>query len=67
MQLHRTKTRSVAWYWCFTLSADREKALEKYIKRFGKEPEEMFEEKGLLWLGPVSTEDYPVTQRKIKK
>ena len=41
------------YYLCFTKDHDENSAVEIFVKKFGKQPEEIFIEKGILWLGPA--------------
>ena len=40
-------------YLVFTPGHDRQKALDVYVKKFGKEPENITEDHNYLWLGPI--------------
>ena len=53
-QDHRTAPdNSGKWYQCFTLDHDEEIAAQAFEERYGYPPAEIFEDSGLLWLGPV--------------
>lgn len=41
------------WYQCFTINQDEETAAAIFESRFGYPPDEIYEDSGLLWLGPV--------------
>lgn len=41
---------------CYTLDTDEHAAALAYRERYGVPPEEIIEAAGLLWLGPVPTE-----------
>ena len=43
-------------YICFTLDVDEDQAALDFKKRYGYWPEQILEEKGLLWLGPIKDE-----------
>ena len=45
--------RSEANYMCFTLDTDEDQAAQIFKARYGYWPEQILEEKGLLWLGPI--------------
>ena len=45
--------RKRVYYLCFTQNHDRDLAVKTFIEKFGKQPEETFVEKRVLWLGPV--------------
>lgn len=40
-------------YNTMTADTDPDEALRYFTERFGNEPEEMFVDSGLLWVGPV--------------
>jgi hypothetical protein len=52
------------WYMCFTLDTDHDIAKERFVQRFKTEPEEVFEYKHLLWVGPISREEFPIFPEK---
>ena len=39
-------------YMCFTPDHDRDDAVRRFVRRYGHEPDVVFESKGLLRLGP---------------
>ena len=39
-------------YFCCTEDHDRDDAVRRFVRRYGYEPDEVFESKGLLKLGP---------------
>lgn len=41
------------WFQCFTLDQDETTAAALFESRFGYPPDKIFEEAGLLWIGPV--------------
>jgi len=43
-------------YMCFTLDVDEDQAAQEFKERYGYWPEQILEEKGLLWLGPIKDE-----------
>ena len=43
-------------YMCFTLDADEDQAAQAFKDRYGYWPEQILEDKGLLWLGPIKKE-----------
>ena len=43
-------------YMCFTLDADEDQAAQIFKERHGYWPEQILEDKGLLWLGPIKDE-----------
>jgi hypothetical protein len=45
--------RQDANYICFTLDADEDQAAQAFKERYGYWPEQILEDKGLLWLGPI--------------
>ncbi len=49
----QTKQVTPEYYDCFTLDHDEIEAAAKFRKRFGYPPDEIYQEYGLLWLGPV--------------
>ena len=44
---------SDANYMCFTLDVDEDQAAQAFNDRYGYWPEQILEDKGLLWLGPI--------------
>lgn len=42
-----------AYYLIFTQDHDRNQAIKTFVEKFGKQPEKIFVEKRVLWLGPV--------------
>lgn len=42
-----------AYYLCFSKDHDRDLAVKTFIEKYGKQPEEIFLEKKVLWLGPA--------------
>lgn len=47
--------RPDAYYHCFTLDHDEERAAAIFTARYGQPPEQILEHAGLLRLGPVPT------------
>ena len=43
-------------YQCFTLSTSIKEAKEVFKRSYGKEPEECFQYKMMVWAGPVEEE-----------
>lgn len=43
-------------YMCFTLDVDEDQAAQEFKDRYGYWPEQILEDKGLLWLGPIEPE-----------
>lgn len=41
------------YYLTFTQDHDRKLAIKTFVEKFGKQPEKIFVEKGVLWLGPA--------------
>jgi hypothetical protein len=43
-------------YMCFTLDVDEDQAAQDFKERYGYWPEQILEDKGMLWLGPIKSE-----------
>ena len=43
-------------YMCFTLDVDEDQAALEFKERYGYWPDQILEDKGLLWLGPIKSE-----------
>jgi len=52
----RTMKNGHVWL-CFTPDHDPKQAKERFIQKFGYEPEKVFVADGLLWVGPVNVSD----------
>lgn len=50
------KQRSEVYWLAFTASHDEKDAVKIFVQRFGFQPEKIFTEKRVLWLGPISRE-----------
>ena len=43
-------------YMCFTIDVDEDQAAQEFKERYGYWPEQILEDKGMLWLGPIKSE-----------